>query len=169
MHAVHSLMPYRHSLPTSPPAPRSDPRIGVSVAGRFAAIALTAVLLPGCASGGVETDSGATVPEPPPHGVSGVLVIGTGARISERDTVVIKLVERPTQDVVTTRHLQGPAGPSIPFVLRYEPRDITADKIYVIEARVVEGNRMKYTAAQDVAVVTRDHPQRVTIELQPVP
>lgn len=168
MHVVHSLMPYRHGLPTSPPAPRGEPRIGVPVAGRIAAIALTAVLLPGCASGGVETDSEQTVPEPP-HGVSGVLVIGTGARISERDTVVIKLVERSTQDVVTTRRLQGPAGPSIPFVLRYEPRDITADKIYVIEARVVEGNRMKYTAAQDVAVVTRDHPQRVTIEMQPVP
>lgn len=94
-------------------------------------------------------------------------MIETGAGIGERDTAVITLVESGTQDAVATTRVQGPAGPTIPFTLDYDTQVIRPSESYVLEARVIEGNNMKYTATRDAAVRPLNHPQNVVITMRP--
>jgi len=128
---------------------------------------LTAVMLPGCATHGAgpaPREAGSPVAA---QSLAGELVIETGAGIGERDTAVITLVESGTQDAVATTRVQGPAGPKIPFTLDYDTQVIRPSESYVLEARVIEGNNMKYTATRDAAVRPLNHPQNVVITMRP--
>jgi putative lipoprotein len=80
--------------------------------------------------------------------------------ISRTDAPAIVLSERFFDDLP-----QLPA----PFVLYFDTGEIDPRHTYAVRARIMQGNRLLFVNSHSVPVITRGHPHRVEVPLEPVP
>lgn len=116
------------------------------------------------------------VEEPPAVGrssVTGTVFYLQRVALPPDAVVRVVLVDVSRQDVPATvlaEHVVAQPGQiPIPFALPFDPEEIDPRFTYAVQARIEAGGRLRFISTQVYPVITRGHPNRVEVRVDPVP
>lgn len=104
--------------------------------------------------------------------VTGTVSYRQRIALTRRAVVEVKLLEvsrAGARAVTIARQLIRPAGRQVPiaFELRYDPRRIQERRRYVVQARILEGGRLRFISTEAYPVITGGHPDTADIIVRP--
>ena len=75
------------------------------------------------------------------------------------------------QAVTIAEDVIRPGGRQVPieFELRYDPRRIDQRNRYSIQARILQGNQLRFVSSESYPVITGGNPTTVNVVVRPVP
>ncbi len=104
--------------------------------------------------------------------VSGTVIYITNARLPEKATIEVRLVELTREGrvdrVVTSETFPRPAAMPLKFRLPYQPGLIARRQAYGVDAKIVAEGRTLFASDRPVSVLTRGYPDQVEIVVAPV-
>ncbi|HLP00479.1 MAG TPA: YbaY family lipoprotein [Opitutaceae bacterium] len=104
--------------------------------------------------------------------VSGTVIYITNARLPEKATIEVRLVELTREGrvdrVVTSETFPKPPTMPLEFRLPYQPGLIAKRQAYGLDAKIVAEGRTLFATDRPIPVLTRGYPDRVEIVVSPV-
>jgi uncharacterized lipoprotein YbaY len=142
----------------------------------FRGILAFSLLLGGCLSGKevpLDSPSRAGGMERGGHAVTGTVVYRQRIALPPDAVVRVTLVDVSRQDVAATviaeQVVAQPGQVPIPFALPFDPEQIDPRFSYAVQARIEAGGRLRFVSTRSYPVITRGHPNRVEVRVDPVP
>jgi putative lipoprotein len=132
-------------------------------------IALTALVLTGCAATSVVPNGVGTAPAK----VTGTVTYRERIALPPTAVIKVQLVDVSRADapsVVLGEQLIETAGKQVPlsFAIAYDPAGIDERMSYAVQARIEAGGRLLFISDQHYAVITRGAPRHVDLVLKAV-
>lgn len=108
-----------------------------------------------------------------PTRVTGTVTYLQRSALRRNALVEVKLLDVSQVDapaVTVAKQTIKPAGRQVPiaFDLVYEPKRVNARGSYTIQARIFEGNNLRFASVASYPVITQGHPNEVNVVVKPV-
>jgi len=71
-------------------------------------------------------------------------------------------------EVLGRQVIESPGQVPISFSIEYDPADIQDNHTYAVQARIREGDQLRWVSTESYLVITRDHPTEVDIKVRAV-
>lgn len=104
---------------------------------------------------------------PPMATVSGTVTYRERIALTPDAVLEVTLVDVSRADapaeVLGRQVIETPGQVPISFVIDYDPADIQANHTYAVQARIREGDELRWVSTEAHLVITRDNPTEVDI------
>jgi len=87
--------------------------------------------------------------------------------VLEVELVDVSRADAPAE-VLGRQVIESPGQVPISFSIEYDPADIQENHTYAVQARIREGDRLRWVSTEAYLVITRDHPTQVDILVRAV-
>ncbi|UCH36098.1 MAG: YbaY family lipoprotein [Armatimonadota bacterium] len=104
--------------------------------------------------------------------VSGTVTYRERIALTPNAVLEVALVDVSRADapaeVIGRQVIESPGQVPIAFSIEYDPADIQANHTYAVEARIREGDDLRWVSTEAYLVITRDRPTQVDMVLRAV-